>query len=189
MIENIKFLGIPIFKNKKTTSFEKKYFFGICVKKNKKEKYWIENFTENNSLLKNQYIYFLGTPLGEASIFARTLPFWYKNNALILCTKKQHVEIFKLFAPNIKIKYQGKGSLIMPIRISENYFDPILGTFELVSINNQEKHFFKQWEKYLNTDFSKTVFPKAIISKDDKESAFKKLKQKKINLENFVFIR
>lgn len=188
MIENIKFLGIPVFKNKKTKYYEKKYLFGLCIRKSKKEKYWIEDFCENNPTLKNQYIYFLGTPLGEASIFARTLPFWYKNNAKIICTKRQHIEIFKLFAPDTKIHYQGKGSLIMPIRVNENYFDPILGTFELVSINNQEKHFFKQWEKYLNADFSKQEFSKARISEKDRESAFKKLEQKKVNLEKYVFI-
>ena len=46
----------------------------------------------------------------------------------------------------------------------------------------------KQWERYLKADFSNVIFPKTIISAEDRKSALKKLEQRKINLNKYVFI-
>ena len=188
MIDNIKFFGIPIFKSKRTKYYDKKYILGIRVWKSEKEKHWYDDFVKDNLKFKNQYMYFCGTPLGEASIFARTLPFWYEKGVPIVCARKQHINVFRLFAPDVPIIYKGKGGLADPIRLNDNYFNPILGAFSLFAINHQKKHFFKQWEKYLNADFSEATFPKAIISEEDRKSALKKLRQKRINLDKYIFV-
>lgn len=191
MQRNITFLGIPIIKIKKTENYEKRYFLGVQYKVKKfgrRYNTFKEAFEENIPFIHNRKITVILNNLGEAVIYARTAQYWYQKDTLMFGLRPQHAEVFKMFAPDIPVFYCGEGSLIEDDYSNGNTFSALLYDKELIAINNQGKSFWKMWEKHLKCDFSTIKLNKAIISKQDVESALNKAKALHINLQKFVFL-
>ncbi len=186
-----RFLGIPVIRIKKTERYEKRYFLGIQYKVNKyarRYQNFVEAFNENIKDISNRDIQVILNNLGEAVIYARTYPFWYKKDALVFGTRRQHADIFKMYCPEIPVFYCAEAGLKEKQESNSNKFEAVLFDKKIIEINNDGKPFLKAWEKYLKADFSNIEYKKAIISEEVKKSAYQKAKLLHLNLDKFVFL-
>ncbi len=191
MQRNLTFLGIPLIRVKKTEKYEKRYFLGIQYKIKKYARRYnsfVEAFNDNAGFIQNKKIKVITNNLGEALIYARTTPFWVKKDMLVFGVKPQHMEIFKMYAPEVPVFYCGEGSLPEDIDCGSNHFSPLLPVQALISLNSEGKSFWEQWAKYLNVDFKNLKFEKAKICDQDRLLAMKKLNALGINTEKYIFL-
>lgn len=190
------FLKIPVFKIKKNRISTKKYFCGIQYKIIKKT---ANDFAlEFVNLFKKKYpnnshkiIQVILNNLGEALIYAKTIKKWYKDGALIVCTQKGQLDIFKMYAPNYNcVLLDEKDNIHLTQSIIENniLYEPLLTNIKLIELNNSKQHFWKTWENYLKTDFSSLNYTPAKITNNAKKKSLEKLKNLNINQNKFFLL-
>lgn len=187
MQRSITFLGIPIVKVKKLDSCEKRYFLGVQYKVKKYANRY-DRFTdliaENCPELIGKNIKVILNNLGESVVYARTTRFWRKNGDFVFARKPAQVDIFRMFCPDVPAFYCGEAKLNK--NAGESNISPVLEDDKLIVLNNTGLHFYKNWEKHLNADFSQMRFNRAVISEEAKRSALVKAKLFSIDLDNFV---
>ena len=192
-MEKIKrILGIPAIKIRKTENYEKRYFLGVQYKIKKfshRYETFLEAFEENVNTLSNKNIRVILNNLGEALIYARTEKYWYKKGMLVFGTKRQHADIFKMYAPEIPVFFCGEGPLTENINDkNNNHIEAILYNNKLIEMNNKRQPFLKSWEEYLGTNFSNLKYKKAFITEEDRKLALSKAKLLGVTLSKFVFL-
>lgn len=190
-----KMCGMPILKIKNTETSIKKYFLGIqfkCIHKSAEQinSSFYKYFSQLYPYEKATNVQVILNHIGEAVIYARTLPFWLKKDSIVVATFKSHSEIFKMFAPEQKVLLVDRKKY--PVRLETSFskngqnFTAVLFDEKLREINDSHLSFWKNWEKYLNTDFTKLKFSKALISEQDRQNVQEKLRQKGLNQQNLV---
>lgn len=191
MQRNIAFLGIPIVKVKKTDTCEKRYFFGIQYKVKKYARRYddfADLFAEKCSELRGKNVKVVMNNLGEVVIYARTARFWYKDGMCVFARKPAQIDIFKMFSPELPVFYCGEADLHKEAVVNECSLSAILTDEQTIALNNTGLHFYKNWEKHLNADFSQMRFSQAVVSEEAKRSALAKAKLFDIDLDNFVLL-
>lgn len=191
-MKNIKFLGIPIIKIRKREHCEKRYFLGIQYKVKKianQYKSFLDGFKENAGFIRNRKIQVNAHNLGETVIYARTAKYWLEKDALVFGIHPQHVEIFKMYAPEIPLFYCGKGNFENDTADAlDNHFKILLSSKDLEVMNLERKPFWTQYEKFLGVDFSKLDIKPAVIEDSERKMAMQKLKALHINTKKYVFM-
>lgn len=189
MQRSITFLGIPIVKVKKTDTCEKRYFFGVQYKVKKYARRYddfADLFAEKCPELRGKTVKVVMNNLGEVVIYARTARFWYKDGMCVFVRKPAQIDIFKMFSPELPVFYCGEADLHKEAVVHECSLSAILTDDKLIALNNTGLHFYKNWEKHLNADFSQMRFNCAVISEEAQRSALVKAKLFSIDLDNFV---
>jgi hypothetical protein len=184
-------LGIPIFTVKTKEYCEKRYFLGIQykVKPIKRFIQFDQVLSKHVPWLSGRQVKVILNNLGEAVVYARTAAFWYKPHMLVLASKPQNADIFKMFAPEVPVFYFGRGFLKEPIEDKNgNQIDAVLFDERLIEINDRGEHFYKAWENLLKADFSKLTYQKATISEEIQKTALRKAETLDLDLEKFVLL-
>lgn len=188
MQRSITFLGIPVIKVKKTETCEKRYLFGIQYKVKKYAKRYddfADLFAEKCPELRGKKVKVVLNNLGEVVVYARTAQFWYQEGMCVFARKPAQIDIFRMFS-DIPVFYCGDADLHKENVVNGELISAILADERLIELDNTGIHFYKNWEKYLNADFSKLRFNRAVISEETKYSALAKAKLFGVDVDNFV---
>lgn len=191
MQREIYLFGLPIIRVKKFEGCEKRYCLGVQYKVKRYAQHYDlfpDAFEDNVKGIHHRKIRVILGGIGESLVYARTAHYWYQPDELLFCTRPQHVELFRMYAPHIPVFYCGWGGCSAPVDVGDNHFDALLYDKELIRMNNRGKPFLRAWEERLNADFSTLSFSPAVISPREEQSMLAKAKALKINLENFVFL-
>ncbi len=191
MQREVSLFGLPIIRVKKREGCEKRYFLGIQYKAIHFAQHYssfVEAFEDNVEGITHRTIRVILNNMGEALVYARTSPFWYKEDELVFGVRPQHIEIFRMYAPHIPAFFCGEGALPVPVEAGGNRFEALLHDEELIRMNNCGKPFLKAWEEHLHADFSSLSYPRAVIPPQTEQCAIAKAKALRIDLKNFVFL-
>lgn len=187
MARNISLFGLPIIRVKRTENREKRYFLGIRYR-TKCIKTFADVFATHVRGIRDRRIRIIINNLGEPVVFARTSPFWYRNNELLFGTLPPHIEIFHMLAPSLPIFYCPRAQISESLTYAGNTLIPLIFDEELYAFNKQRKPFFQSWSEYLHADFSSLTYSRAIVSPDAERSALLKAAAINLNMDNFVFL-
>lgn len=189
MQRSITFLGIPVIKVKKTATCEKRYLFGVQYKVKKYAKRYddfADLFAEKCPELRGKKIKVVQNNLGEVVVYARTAQFWYQEGMCVFARKPAQVDIFRMFCPDVPVFYCGEADLHKETIVNRCLISAILTPEQMIALNDTGIHFYNNWEKHLNADFSKLRFRHAVISEETKHSALAKAKLFGVDVDNFV---
>lgn len=190
MQKDINLFGLPIIRVKRTGLCEKRYFLGIQYKVKTHPCYtnFVEAFAGNVHGVHNRKIKVMLNNLGEAVVYARTHALWYNPEELVFGNRLQHIDIFRMFAPQIPVFYCGGGALKGAQNFGSNRIEPILADSQLIALNNQGKPFLQSWAEYLHADASSLSYSHAIIPPEVESAALAKAEALGITLDNFVLL-
>lgn len=129
--------------------------------------------------------------LGEVVIFCLTLRLWYKGG-MILVTKPYHKELFTMFYPDLPCKLVKRPNYCYidykEFHYRDYQFSYVLTSEKLREMNLTKENFYINWQEYTGGKIICNDFPEIKISKEVKESAERKLKKLKINIDKLIFI-
>lgn len=200
--KEIKIFNIPIITRIEENNFKTFYFLGkeiykISLLKQFKKTYF-KYFDKNHD-----DIYILKANSGETYLtLAYVLDVLIKKNGsknpLLVATKKYHIDIIKMFCPEIpyiyinKMKYNiiGKSFEIDKFRFHLLYDCTHLGQIEIDICNNEigKSHYFKSILKAFNITEQELSMRKVKILEDAEKSMLNKVQKTGLNLDKFVFL-
>jgi hypothetical protein len=195
----IKLFDIPLLQYEKVRNGEKNYF-KVFPSKSFKSRFFdslIESFPSNDGF------YIVKQALGESYLLTSFIHALSKKhnvkNPVIIGERKYHLNLFKIFLPDIKCSYnQGLSdnlrlvsskivhkykNVLFFIYITKGFFD----IFYKIGDNKKDAHYFNEVIEHYSLQMTDAVRPKPAISKQKIESCMSKVKEINLNKDKFVF--
>lgn len=127
--------------------------------------------------------------LGEVVTFAMFYKYWW-NGEMVIATKKYHLDIFKMLAPEVPIILcEEKIFFKETSEYKKHIFSFVLINDELERWNlTTRNHYFDNWQNYLGKNLKTQNYATPVISEGTTLSAIKKLGKMGLPLENLIFV-